>query len=89
MEIISDIESNLRMAKKSNAYKEYKIATQAIHTGTDYDEVTGAVRRPLHMANSCRLPDDLSQINYSSTDSQIILLHLLTTKNHCILVQIL
>ena len=56
------------MAKKKNEYKEYGIATQAIHTGTDYDEGTGAVRRPLHMANSYRLPDDLSEVNYSSTD---------------------
>lgn len=29
---------------------------------------TGAVRRPVHMANSFKLPDDLSQVNYSSTD---------------------
>lgn len=56
------------MAKKENPYKEYGVATQAIHTGTDYDEGTGAVRRPLHMANSYKLPDDLSQVNYSSTD---------------------
>ena len=56
------------MATKENPYKDYGIATQAIHTGTDYDEGTGAVRRPLHMANSYRLPDDLSQVNYSSTD---------------------
>ncbi len=56
------------MSKKENAYRGYGIATQAIHTGTDYDEGTGAVRRPLHMANSYRLPDDLSQVNYSSTD---------------------
>lgn len=56
------------MTKKENPYKEYGIATQAIHTGTDYDEGTGAVRRPLHMANSYKLPDDLSQVNYSSTD---------------------
>ena len=56
------------MAKKENPYKGYGIATQAIHTGTDYDAETGAVRRPLHMANSYKLPDDLSQVNYSSTD---------------------
>lgn len=56
------------MAKKKNPYKEYGISTQAIHIGTDYDEGTGAVRRPLHMANSYKLPDDLSQVNYSSTD---------------------
>ena len=56
------------MAKKENKYKDYGIATQAVHTGTDYDTETGAVRRPLHMANSYKLPDDLSQVNYSSTD---------------------
>ena len=56
------------MSKKDNRYKDCGIATQAIHTGTDYDEGTGAVRRPLHMANSYKLPDDLSQVNYSSTD---------------------
>ena len=55
------------MAKKENRFKDYDITTQAIHTGTDYDKETGAVRRPLHMANSYKLPDDLSQVNYSST----------------------
>ena len=56
------------MAKKENRFKDYDITTQAIHTGTDYDAETGAVRRPLHMANSYKLPDDLSKVNYSSTD---------------------
>lgn len=56
------------MAKKENKYAQFDITTQAIHTGTDYDAETGAVRRPLHMANSYKLPDDLSQVNYSSTD---------------------
>lgn len=55
------------MAKKENKYKGYDITTQAIHAGTEYDMGTGAVRRPLHMANSFKLPDDLSQVNYSST----------------------
>ena len=56
------------MAKKENRFKDYDITTQAIHTGTDYDAETGAVRRPLHMANSYKLPDDLSKVNYSSAD---------------------
>lgn len=56
------------MSKKDNKFEGYGVQTQAIHTGTDYDEETGAVRRPLHMANSYKLPDDLSQVNYSSTD---------------------
>ena len=56
------------MAKKDNPYKGFGINTQAIHTGTGYDAETGAVRRPLHMANSYKLPNDLSKVNYSSTD---------------------
>lgn len=56
------------MAKKENRFEGYDITTQAVHTGTDYDAGTGAVRRSLHMANSYKLPDDLSQVNYSSTD---------------------
>ncbi len=56
------------MSQKENKFREYDISTQAVHTGTDYDEGTGAVRRPLHMANSYKLPDDLSAVNYSSTD---------------------
>lgn len=56
------------MAKKENRFEGYDITTQAMHTGTDYDAETGAVRRPLHMANSYKLPEDLSQVNYSSTD---------------------
>lgn len=56
------------MAKKTNRFQGYDISTQAVHTGTDYDLGTGALRRPLHMANSFKLPDDLSQVNYSSTD---------------------
>ena len=56
------------MAKKENQFEGYGLSTQAVHTGTDYDAETGAVRRPLHMANSYKLPDDLSKVNYSSTD---------------------
>ncbi len=56
------------MAEKKNDYRGYGFATQAVHTGTAYDAETGAVRRPLHMANSYKLPDDLSKVSYSSTD---------------------
>ena len=56
------------MAKKENQFEGYGLSTQAVHTGTDYDAETGAVRRPLHMANSYKLPGDLSKVNYSSTD---------------------
>jgi cystathionine beta-lyase/cystathionine gamma-synthase len=56
------------MARKQDKFRGYDITTRAIHTGTDYDQETGAVRRPLHMANSFRLPEGLSKVNYSSTD---------------------
>lgn len=56
------------MAQKENRFAAYALDTQAVHTGTDYDAETGAIRRPLHMANSFKLPDDLSKVNYSSTD---------------------
>jgi len=56
------------MTRKQDKFRGFDITTRAIHTGTDYDQETGAVRRPLHMANSFRLPDDLSNVNYSSTD---------------------
>ena len=59
------------MAKKENKFKGYDISTQAVHTGAGYDAETGAVRRLLHMANSYKLPDDLSKGNYSSTDLQM------------------
>ena len=55
------------MAKKENRYEGYDITTQAVHTGSGYDGETGAVRRPLHMANSYKLPDDLSQVNYEKS----------------------
>ena len=62
------MQKGIIMAKKKDAYKGYDITTRAIHTGNGYDKETGAVRRPLHMANSYKLPDDLSSVNYSSTD---------------------
>lgn len=56
------------MSRIDEKFKDYDITTRAIHAGTDYDAETGAIRRPLHMANSYKLPDDLSKVNYSSTD---------------------
>lgn len=34
------------MAQKENKYKGCGINTQSVHTGTDYDAETGAIRRP-------------------------------------------
>ncbi len=43
-------------------------ATWAVHGGNAPDVGTGALRRPLVMANSYLLPDDPSAMNWSSTD---------------------
>ena len=56
------------MARKENRFKDCDITTQVVHVGTGYDAETGAIRRPLHMANSYKLPDDLSTVSYSSTN---------------------
>ncbi|WP_285136274.1 aminotransferase class I/II-fold pyridoxal phosphate-dependent enzyme [Microbacterium sp. lyk4-40-TSB-66] len=42
-------------------------ATWAVHGGNSVDASTGAVRTPLVLANSYRLPDDPSQMNWSDT----------------------
>ena len=45
--------------------------TKCIHAGNDIDRETGAIRRPITMANSYRLPEDASNLNWSDT-SQLI-----------------
>ncbi len=45
------------------------LATRAVHAGNATDPGTGAIRRPLVMANSYALPDDPSAISWSSTDT--------------------
>ena len=48
---------------------ETSFATKAVHGGNGVDAETGAIRRPIVMANSYALPDDPSSINWSSTDT--------------------
>ncbi len=45
--------------------------TNCVHAGNDIDKETGAIRRPLTMANSYRLPDDASKLDWSGTDELI------------------
>ncbi|MEA4926796.1 MAG: PLP-dependent aspartate aminotransferase family protein [Syntrophomonadaceae bacterium] len=45
---------------------EYGFLTRAVHAGNDIDRDTGAIRRPLTMANSYELPYDPTDINWSS-----------------------
>lgn len=42
--------------------------TRCIHTGNDIDKETGAIRRPITMANSYRLPEDASSLNWSDAN---------------------
>ncbi|MBU3216317.1 aminotransferase class I/II-fold pyridoxal phosphate-dependent enzyme [Clostridium estertheticum] len=48
-----------------------KFITNCVHAGNGIDKETGAIRRPLTMANSYRLPDDASKLNWSGTDELI------------------
>lgn len=51
--------------------REQDFATQCIHAGNGIDKETGAIRRPITMANSYLLPEDASDLNWSDT-SQLI-----------------
>lgn len=46
--------------------KEYGFQTRAVHTGNDVDSETGAIKRPITMANSYELPYDPTDMNWSS-----------------------
>jgi cystathionine beta-lyase/cystathionine gamma-synthase len=48
---------------------ETGFATKAVHAGNGVDAETGAIRRPIVMANSYALPEDPSSISWSSTDT--------------------
>ena len=50
---------------------EYGFSTRAVHTGNDVDAQTGAIRRPITMANSYALPYDPSDMNWSSADGNL------------------
>ncbi|TWF81230.1 methionine-gamma-lyase [Pseudonocardia hierapolitana] len=48
-----------------------RLATLAIHAGNAVDAGSGAIRRPLVMANSYALPDDPSEISWSGTGTPL------------------
>ena len=58
------------MAKRTYG-KEYGFQTRAVHTGNDIDAETGAIKRPITMANSYELPYDPSDINWSSSGGNL------------------
>jgi methionine-gamma-lyase len=49
----------------------FGFSTRAVHGGNETDAETGAIRRPVTMANSYELPYDPSDMNWSSADGQI------------------
>lgn len=51
--------------------EEQGFHTRCVHTGNGIDKETGAIRRPITMANSYRLPEDASTLNWSSADQLI------------------
>jgi Cystathionine beta-lyases/cystathionine gamma-synthases len=52
-------------------YSETDFITRCIHVGNDIDKETGAIRRPITMANCYRLPDDASTLNWSDPNNVV------------------
>lgn len=50
---------------------EYGFGTRAVHTGNDVDAETGAIKRPITMANSYALPYDPTDMNWSSAEGNL------------------
>ncbi len=60
------------MAIKKRVYgDEFGFQTRAIHTGNDVDSETGAIKRPITMANSYELPYDSSKLNWSDAGKNL------------------
>lgn len=51
--------------KKGTQTPEYKFATRAVHVGNEVDRDSGAIKRPITMANSYALPYDPTDMNWS------------------------
>lgn len=53
------------------ANKKWSFETSCVHTGNGIDKETGAIRRPITMANSYRLPEDASRLNWSDPNQLV------------------
>lgn len=51
--------------------KEYGFQTRAVHTGNAVDGETGAIKRPITMANSYALPYDPTNLNWSDAGGSL------------------
>ncbi|MDR1875507.1 MAG: PLP-dependent aspartate aminotransferase family protein [Synergistaceae bacterium] len=61
------------METLNSAETERKLGfmTRSVHAGNDIDKETGAIRRPITMANSYALPYDPSELNWSSASGNL------------------
>ena len=50
---------------------QWDFSTRAVHVGNEVDKETGAIRRPITMANSYALPYDPTDMNWSSADGNL------------------
>lgn len=53
---------------KMSDNNNFDFITKCIHAGNGIDKETGAIRRPITMANCYRLPEDASSINWSDAN---------------------
>lgn len=51
--------------------KKFGFATRAVHAGNDIDQDSGAIKRPITMANSYALPYDPTDVNWSSAGGNL------------------
>ena len=49
----------------------WKFATRAVHVGNEVDQDSGAIKRPITMANSYALPYDPTDMNWSSAGANL------------------
>lgn len=50
----------------NSKFSQFGFATRAVHAGNDIDKDSGAIKRPITMANSYALPYDPTDMNWSS-----------------------
>ncbi len=50
---------------------KYGFATRSVHAGNDVDSDSGAIKRPITMANSYALPYDPTETNWSSAEGNL------------------
>lgn len=56
---------------ESKKQADYGFATRAVHVGNEVDKDSGAIKRPITMANSYALPYDPTDMNWSSAGANL------------------